>query len=349
MDNEEIFEEIQRLIEDGHRYHERGQHALSLECYQKAIQRAVPLGDRGLMAYLLRHAASEHRDCDNYQHAADLVLAALAMVEGVDELIELRASIKKLLAITFSDIFGPRKPEVLKLLQESREEYAQVGDVGQEANVLQHIGGNYVALGQLAEGDGFLMDALNKACEADDVQLQGWILNTMAGLEIERGEWGLALEYARNAREKVLTVEDTEAEGDTWVTEARILRRMGHADEALQAAQRALDLYTNNENRRRSIRARRHIAKVLVAQEDLDEAVTMLEEAMHTATRLDLRRDQAIVHLQWADIERARQNYGLAHEHAIRARALAEDEGLDDLADAADDLLRQCREEEREI
>lgn len=347
MEQQESLETIKKLIEDGHRYHEQGQHRLSLQQYQKAIELAVGLRDRGLTAYLLQNAASEHRDCDNYHHAVDLLLTALVLVDTDSELVGLRASIKKLLAITFVDIFSPHKPEVLQLLEEARADYVALADPGQEANVLQHMGGAYLALDQLDKADTLLAEALNKAREANDLQLQGWILNNLAGLEIEQNEWGIALEYARNARDKVATVQDTEAIADTWVTEARVFVRMGQLDRALLAAQTALELYTRNQNLRRTIRARRHVAKVLVKLGRIDEAVAQLQEALKTAIRLDLRHDQAVLYLNLGEIELDRQNYGLAQEHAVEARTLAEGESLDKLSAEADDLRQRSEQRKR--
>lgn len=347
MGVEDILAEIKALMEQGQRHHERGQHLLSLQCYQKAIPLAAPLGDASLMAALLQHAGSEHRDCDNYHHAVELLVAALALVPDIEEAIPLRASIKKVLAITFKDVFGPYKPEVLQLLEESRADYVHLGYEGQEANVLQHIGGVYIQTGRYAEADGVLQEALRKARAARDEQLVGWILDDMAELEIERNEWGTALEMARQARRKAQSVGDKEAEADTWITEGRVLLRMDQTDEALAAVGKALALYTDNQNLRRTIRARRHVARVLVRQGHLDDAVATLEAAMDTAARLDLRRDQAILHLDLGDVELARRNYGLAHQHTARARGLADDENLPDLLDNADDLLCRCHDEER--
>lgn len=347
MSLDETLTEVKTLMEEGQRLHEQGRHLLSLQCYQKAITLAAPLGDAGLMAALLQHIGSEHRDCDNYHHAADVLVAALALVPGVEEAIPLRASIKKILAITFEDVYGPYKPEVLQLLEEARTDWEHLKHEGQEANVLQHIGGVYIQIGRWAEADRVLQDALRKARAADDEQLIGWILDDMAELEIERNEWGIALELSRQARKKAEQVGDKEAEADTWITEARVLLRMGHAEEALAAANRALTLYIENHNLRRTIRARRHIAKILAHQDQLAEAIQALDHGMDTAARLDLRRDQALLHLDLGNLELQRRNYGLAHQHAVRARALAEEENMPDLLEQADDLLRRCLEEEK--
>jgi tetratricopeptide (TPR) repeat protein len=342
MGIEEILEKIHHLRQQGYTYHVQGQHTLALQQYQQAIKLAVPLGDGQLLAYLLRCAASEHRDCDNYHHAVDLLLKALFILQFAGEAIELRASIKKLLAITFKDIFGPQKPEVLQLLQEARDDYVQLGNVGQEANILQHIGGAYVQLDLLAEADGILTDAFNKATQAKDAQLQGWILDALAELEIERSEWGLALDYTRKAREKVRTVEDTEGEGDTWITEARILVRMGHIEEALEAAQQALKLYTANKNLRRSIRARRHVAKILGKQGEIEESLDVLQEALKTAKRLELHHDQVLLYLQLGRGELMRKNIDRAIEYGKQALALAESEGLSRLMFEANELMKRC-------
>jgi tetratricopeptide (TPR) repeat protein len=347
MTAEQDLLEIKGLIDQGGGYHRQGRHAFALRCYQKAITLARPLDDNGLIAYLLAEAGSEHRDCDNYHHAADLLVAALAIVPNVESTLELRGSIKKLLAIVFEDIFGPQKPEVLKLLDESRQDYVRSSNVGQEANVLQHIGGCYIQLGRFAEADRVLTEALRKAAAASDVQLQGWIYDNMADLEIERNNWGQALEYTRTARDRAQAAQDLEGEGDTWVNEARVLLRMGHDEDALVAAHRALAIFIENQNLRRTIHARRQIAKGLVRLKRVDEALAALNEAMQTAARLDLRRDQTIVHLDLGQIELERQNYGLAHGHGVNARALADAEGLNDIVGEADDLLRRCYTKER--
>lgn len=107
-------------------------------------------------------------------------MKALSLVSDNDDFIELRAGIKKILAINLKDIFGPRKPEDLTLLKESLEDFAKLNKPSQEANLLQHIGGVNLSLGYLEEADRVLSAALQKARSSDDLQLQGWILRGMA-------------------------------------------------------------------------------------------------------------------------------------------------------------------------
>ncbi len=66
-----------------------------------------------------------------------------------------------------------RKTDVLRLLEESRDDYHKSGDVGQEANVMQHIGGCYLSLGRLSDAESILVDALRQAEVVHDTQLQG--------------------------------------------------------------------------------------------------------------------------------------------------------------------------------
>lgn len=342
MAEDHLQEELKRLLEECARYHQEGRHRLSLRCYQQAMTLVAPTGDAAMMAYLLSAVGIEYRDCDDYHHAAELLVTALTIVPRIEETRELQASIKKKLAIVFEDIYGPQKPEVMQLLHESREDYRQQNDLGQEANVLQHIGGSLVQLKQLSEAERVLTEALEKARAAHDLQLEGWIYDNLADMEIERNDWGMALEYCRTAREKAQVVGDVEGEGDTWVNEARIQMRMEHPETALEHAERAHELYTEAKNQRRTIRARRHIAKAYIKLGKLDDACTTLKKAMRTAAGLDLLRDQAMLHLDLSRVELEQRNLGLAHQHAIDARALAEREGMDDLVNEADELLRKC-------
>lgn len=340
---DKAHDELEDLLKECAEHHRRGQHRLSLRCYQKAMTLAAPHGDASLMALLLANVGIEYRDCDDYHHAAELLVTALAIVPRQDETADLQADIKKRLAITFKDIYGASKPEVLQLLEEAREDCRRSGNVTQEANVLQHIGGCLVSLNRLAEADRVLTEALNKVRAEHDAQLEGWIYDDMADLEIERKDWGLALEYTRKAREKAISVGDQEAEGDTWVNEARVHMRMGHSEEALAHATHALELYAEAKNQRRTIRARYHMAKALVKLGRLGDAAASLNDAMRTAASLDLWRDQAMLHLGLGAVEFERRNIGLAHQHAISARTLAEREGLDDMVEEADELLHRCR------
>lgn len=341
--NKSVQDELQDLLQECARYHEEGRHRLSLNCYQKAMTLVAPSGDATIMAYLLSAVGMEYRDCDDYHHAAELLITALTILPAREETLELKASIKKKLAITFEDIYGPQKPEVMQLLEESCNDYRQQKNLGQEANVLQHIGGSLVQLNRLKEAERVLTEALEKARAAGDIQLEGWIYDDLADMEVERNDWGMALEYTRRARDKARSVGDLEAEGDTWVNEARVQMRMEHPEDALEHAGHALALYTEAKNQRRTIRARRHIAKAYVKLGKLDDAFTTLRKAMRTAAGLDLWRDQAMLHLDLGNVELQRRNLGLAHQYAIDARALAEREGMDDLVNDADELLRKCR------
>lgn len=343
MADSSLQEELQKLIEECARYHQEGRHRLSLQCYQKAMALIAPSGDTVATAYLLSAIGIEYRDCDEYHHAAELLVTALLIVPKTEETAGLQASIKKKLAIVFEDIYGPQKPEVMQLLEESRNVYLQQKDLGQEANVLQHIGGSLVKLGRLIQAERVLTEALEKARAVGDVQVEGWIYDNLAGMEIERDDWGMALEYTRTAREKAHRVGDLEGEGDTWVNEARIQMRMGHPETALAHAEHALYLFTEAKCPRRSIRARRHVAKAYFKLEKMDDAIASLRKAMKTAAGLDLWHDQILLHLDLGAIELERRNLGFAHQHGIDARALAEREGMDDLVDEADELLSKCR------
>ena len=344
-------QEIQSLIDSGRRFHQQGNHYRALLEYRKAFALAMASANSAWMPLLYWLLGSEYRDCDEYHRAAEMLAAALAMlssVEGTPEVIRLRASIRKTLAITLEDIYGAQKLEVLQLLEEARQEFRQLDEPGQVANVCQHIGGVYLRMKRLEEADAALREGLSLAHQAGDAQLESWILDDVAHLEMERGQYAMALELAERARAKALAVEDREAEGDTWVTEARVRLRMRHLEEALSAAQTALNLYTENHNRRRSITARRALAAVLMEMKRYEEAVGHLSRALRTARQLDLCQEQAHVHFALAEAELARHNAGLAREHASEARRLAHECGLDDLPDQADDLLRRCTWEERQ-
>jgi tetratricopeptide (TPR) repeat protein len=350
MSVEEIYANILEQTDQASQYHRRGQHTLALQSYQKAIALAVTLGDSLLMAHLLAEAGGEHRDNDNYYHAIDLMLAALALVPddptNTTDTIGLRARIKKLLAITFNDVYGASKSEVIQLLEESRADFARIGDKGEEGNVLQHLGDSYVELGRLSEADGMLQEALQKASEVNNVQLQGWILNDMAALEIEKEEWGLALDYTLKARGKVCTVPDLEGEADTWVTEARIRLRMNQTEEALLAANHALEIYIQNKNLRRSINAYRYVAQAFNKQDNSEEAINVLQKAMRIAERLDLPHYQVLLYIDLGKTEVVRKNYGIACQHALKAKNIIKENDLQNIEGNVDELLRNCSDTE---
>jgi len=338
-------QDIQSLIDSGRRFHQQGDHYRALLEYRKAFVLAMASANSGWMPLLYWLLGSEYRDCDEYHRAAEMLAAALAMLSGVEEkpeIIRLRASLRKTLAITLEDIYGAQKPEVLQLLEEARQEFQQLDEPEQVANICQHIGGVYLRMKRLGQADAALQEGLSLARQAGDAQLESWILDNMAHLEMEHGQYAMALELAERAREKALAVGDREAEGDTWVTEARVRLQMRHLEEAFSAAQTALDLYTENHNRRRSITARRALAAVLMEMKRYEEAVGHLSRALRTARQLDLCQEQAHVQLALAEVELARHNVGLAQEHASEARRLAHECDLDDLLDQADDLLRRC-------
>src|SRR5690349_19741551 len=329
-------DELEKLLEEAKRNHVAGKHSRALHIYQHAISLAAPFAGRGAVAQLLTLAAGEYRDCDDYHHAADLLVAALVMIPA--DLMAVRAQTKRLLAITLYDIFGTRRPDVLTLLQESREDFIAIGEQKMEANVLQHIAGYNIQLGRLREADRQLEQASNMA--GDDVQLQGWILGDMADLELERSQLGLALDLARRSRVKAREVGDVEGEADTWITESRISFALGFTDDALAAAQVALNLYIENENRARAIRAKEQVAMALSRLGKLEDAAQQLEEALTLATRLDLRPTQAKLHIALAKLAWARGGREEACKHAITAKGLASSDELADRVDAAGQFLR---------
>lgn len=347
MKPEEVEAEILRLMQEARQYHEQGKHLLSLQTYKEAMN-YLPQA-KGWTLLLLLRTAGEYHDCDNYERAVELLVVALSIAPDTQEEDDLllRAQIKKQVAITFRSIYGPQRPDVLALLEEARSEFAARGRGISEANVIQHLGGCYIELGRLPEADGLFQEAMRKAIAANDLQLQAWLLDNMADLEIERDDWGQALDYTCKARTYAQKLQDRECEGDTWITEARIQFHMDNLSEALTAAQHALELYTSNSNKRRTVRARRYVARTLVKLEREEEAFQMLQEALKTANELMLYHDQAGLHLELGEREMARKNFGLACQHAATARRLADEEDLEGIVAEADELLAQSRREEK--
>lgn len=335
-------ERLLELLKQCRSYHRRGQHVRALDCYRQCIAQAATEQDPLLLAMLLAEAGGEHRDCDNYDHAIELLVAALALIPADDvAAAPLRAQAKRMLAITFGDKYGPEKPEVLTLLEESRADCVASGNLAGEANVLQHIGGCYLDLGRLGEADLTLGRALDKAARAGDEQLKGWIFNDLARMEIARDDWGQALELARRSRAIAAAEHDMEAEADTFMTEARIQHRMGDWAVSVRLATQALALYTANDNLRSTILARRQLSQLAREHHDLTESRAQLDQALSTATRLHLERLQIQIHLNLAELEIESHDYEAAHQHAINARSLAEEEHLEELLHDADDLLRR--------
>jgi tetratricopeptide (TPR) repeat protein len=336
-------ERLLELLKQCRSYHRRGQHVRALDCYRQCIAQAATERDPLLLAMLLAETGGEHRDCDNYDHAIELLVASLALIPDDDDgaAASLRAQTKRMLAITFGDKYGPEKPEVLMLLEESRADCVASGNLAGEANVLQHIGGCYLDLGRLEEADLTLGRALDKAAKADEEQLKGWIFNDMARLEFARDDWGQALELARRSRAIAVAEQDREAEAHTFMTEAQVQHRMGDWAGAMRLATQALTLYTGNDNLRSTILARRTLAQLAREHHDLAESRALLDQALNMATRLHLERLQIQIHLDLAELKIESHDYEAAHQHAITARSLAEEEHLEELLHEADDLLRR--------
>jgi tetratricopeptide (TPR) repeat protein len=335
-------ERLLELLKQCRSYHRRGQHVRALDCYRQCIAQTVTEQNPLLLAMLLAEAGGEYRDCDNYDHAIELLVAALALIPADDlAAASLRAQAKRMLAITFGDKYGPEKPEVLTLLEESRADCVASANLAGEANVLQHIGGCYLDLGRLDEADLTLGRALEKAAKADEEQLKGWIFNDLARLEIARNDWGQALQLARRSRAIAVAEQDREAEADTFMTEAQAQHRMGDWAVSMRLATHALTLYTGNQNLRSTILARRKLAQLAREHHDLVESRALLDQALNTSTRLHLERIQIQIHLDLAELEIDSHDYDAAHQHAIAARSLAEEEHLEELLHEADDLLRR--------
>jgi tetratricopeptide (TPR) repeat protein len=161
----------------------------------------------------------------------------------------------------------------------------------------------------------------------------------MAELEIERNQWGLALEYTRNARDKLRTIQNVEGEADTWFTEARALLHMGYSEKSLDASNYVFELFTTNKNLHRAINAYRHISKVLMKIGKQEEAGIVLHKAVDIANQLHLGHEQAMLYLHLSEIELQNQNYEIAKQHGIRARSISERDGLDDIINEVDKLF----------
>ena len=225
------------------------------------------------------------------------------------------------------------------MLEEAKLDCVTTGNLAAEANVLQHIGGCYLELGKLDEADRVLGEALEKATKAEAQQLTGWIFNDLARVEIQRNEWGQALELARRSRVIADITGDQEAEANTLMTEALVRSRMGHWTDSVKIATQALTLYTQNDNLRQTVHVRRHLSKLLNERQRFDEARAMLGEALRTAVRLHLERYQVLIHLDMAKLEIENRDYQAAHQHAVTARLLAEEEELTELLNEADAFL----------
>jgi tetratricopeptide (TPR) repeat protein len=345
---------ISQLIEEGRQLHREGRHEHALRKYQKAIEHAHAHHDPRFVA-LLHLAAAEHRDCDRYHHAVELLLVALQFFtydgnsndEVPEGLLRARAEIKKLLAIIIEDVYGPRRPQVLQLLEESRREFAALNEPLAEANILDHIGGCYTTLGNLEAAELSLTAAYDKARAGSATQLESWILNSFARLAIKRADYGAAFDYADQALSRAQSIADAESEADALVVRSSVFQRTMQLPEARQSAERALALYIDIQDRRRSIRARRQLARVLALQGEQPRARTVLEEALHIASLLFLYGDQCAIHLQLGELELSEGNIIAVYSHISAARNVADTNDLFDLVDRADQLSRRVKLQER--
>lgn len=223
----------------------KGNYAVALDAFERALASYERQGDRAGMADALNGMGLSYASLGNYPEARNVFDQALTLFKSLDDL-EGQANVFNNLANTYTSLGQPERS--LSLLQEALSLREMIDDTAAIGDSLHDIGFTHYSLGNYSEALEYYQDALEIATEIGDRAGESRTLNNIAFVHYVLGDDGEALQRLERALPLAQQLGDQTAEGLMWNTLGHIHVRQGDNSGALAAFHRAIVLAQTTES-----------------------------------------------------------------------------------------------------
>lgn len=276
---EHDLNELQPAIED---------HARSMEIWRE-------LGEPRREAAALYGIGIVQVDLEKSDEARETLQGARALWQLLGERL---AAARSHMDLCYLDHRGGALPAALACYQESLAALRELGARGDEARILNGLGGVHDILG----APGAALDAYTQALDLrraiGDRAGEAQSLNNIAVIHRLLGEWQEALRLYDQAREILEPLGVVEMEAPLLNNMGYAYRTLGEPQRALAFFERALDLRKKTGDRRGEIISRNNLGVTRRILGDPQGALEAHRHALDLATALGDRRQIAISHLR---------------------------------------------------
>jgi tetratricopeptide (TPR) repeat protein len=284
---------VRELLDDGLRYEKAGVPERALECYRGALEST---DDPALISESLRRQAHVYRmRCD-----WTLALAAAARAAEAAELAEsaeLLAEAWNAEATVYQTQgdFEPAAALYARML-----ETVPTGRIRGVA--LQNLAAIYGTQGRLLEAEDHFRQAYAAFEEADDRWGMGFVLTSLGGLALDRGDPARAEEVLAEATLAARETQDHELLAIARINYAEALLRQGDFEKAEVEASAAIGHFGAAENQWRRIECLRLLGEISLCRERIDAAGRFFQTALDIAELIGAKVEREQLRERLADL-----------------------------------------------
>jgi serine/threonine protein kinase/tetratricopeptide (TPR) repeat protein len=299
------------------------QYQKALSSFKQALEIDKRLGRKNYIASTLNNMGIVHLSLHQYTSALQYLQDSLSIYQELDNK-EWIARCLNNIGLTY--FWLGEFDKAITHFGESLELNEQIKNKKEIALNLENLGEVYQKIGDFANALKYNERGLALAQNIDLALRVGYILKNMGMLYFEQGDYQKAYVYLKEAHETAGKIEDKELQISVWLSLSKfylLLKNVSKVEQLLEEVTRMI----NTINDERSLISVYQIkSRILRKEEQLEEALKLLDDAFALAKKLNigeevfsLTLDYAGFYLERGEIEKPREflnrarDFGLEH------------------------------------
>ncbi len=214
--------------------------------------------------------------------------------------------------------------QALHYLGKAASMYAEIHNLGEEADTLNTIGKVYERAGDWRRAVSYYEQGLAKAIEDQDPNFEADGHTNLGRVYVEFGDDQKAQGYFQKALELARTTKKRAREAAVLINLAKINQKLGEKEESLTNLNDSLKLYATLSDKPGEAVAYRHLGQFYLAAGEPDKALAAVTRASGIYTEIEDEQNQAEALLIWAKAERSKGNTVVAQSKTEDAINLIE-------------------------
>jgi len=222
-------EKINELLNLGFQEYKNRDYDKALEYNNEALRLANLLDNKELACFSLINFGTTYMGKNEYDEAEKYLNQALNLCEHSEKK-SLLITVLTNLGWIYQNIRGNYK-KAIQYYQEAEQTSEDLGDVKNRRFSLSNIGSIYTKWGKFDEASRYFQQSLELS---DDLSDKAWVHAYMADMEIERANYGDALEYCHKAIQMFGEINEEIGESYIYHSYGRIYDALGRHEKALE-------------------------------------------------------------------------------------------------------------------